>query len=577
MTKQSFFGGVAILFFGGVIAKALGAFYKIPLTWLLGTEGLGLYQLVFPLFSSLLIVSSTGMPTAISKLVSQKQNALFQNKILYCSLKFLFTLCIVFCILLLLIANFVAELQSNAQINILYYAIAPSIVFVGVISAFRGYFQGKLNMFPTTLSNVCEQLCKIAFGLSFSAIFVKQGVLWGAFGAVLGVVVSEFVTMILMIVLFKIEKDKQAKQFGQNLIKENFKLENLKVKDKKSKQLKIETKIQKNFIKDPKVVKNFDTEKQKQQNNFENIDSKQIYKSLIKTSFPIVISSLIIPLSLSIDSILVVNLLKNVGYSAVQSVCLWGISSGMINTLINLPVAITLCVATTIVPYLSNTEIIMLEKQKKVYSAFYIVALICLPFVVVFGVLSPEILNFLFKNTLLGGELNQFYIATKLLILSCPLVFLICVLQTQTAVLQGQNKLYIPVLFVFFSVLLKTAVLIFAVNAVGIYGVVISNFVLYFVATLLNTVYLKKKLGLKLFNKKLFAVVLALLNLFVSLLVFKNVFLSLSVYVALPLELLCGGLIFLISLFCLNVDFLTFAIKNLKTKVYNRKFGKRLS
>ena len=72
MTKNSLLKSVSILFFATIVAKVIGAVYRIPLTWILGAEGLGIYQLVFPIFSLLLVVSSTGTPTVLSTMISQR-------------------------------------------------------------------------------------------------------------------------------------------------------------------------------------------------------------------------------------------------------------------------------------------------------------------------------------------------------------------------------------------------------------------------------------------------------------------------------------------------------------------------
>ena len=70
--EKSFLSGALVLSLGGLLAKVLGALYRIPLTNILGSYGMGLYQLVFPLFSLLLTISTAGIPVAVSKLVAEK-------------------------------------------------------------------------------------------------------------------------------------------------------------------------------------------------------------------------------------------------------------------------------------------------------------------------------------------------------------------------------------------------------------------------------------------------------------------------------------------------------------------------
>lgn len=518
MKSQSFLGGIAVLFFGGLLAKVLGAFYKIPLTWILGAEGLGLYQLVFPLFSLLLIVSSTGLPTAISQLVSKNQQS--RQSILRCSLKFMLILSIVACLLLFVFAKTISTLQGNGDIYILYYLIAPAIVFVSVISAFRGFYQGKLNMLPTTLSNVFEQFFKLAFGLFFSATLVSYGVLWGAFGAVLGVVMSEFVAMLFLVVFFVIDKKKSA-----------FTPQNLK----------------------------------------SNLQSKQIYKLLFKTATPIVLCSVLIPLSLSLDSVLVVNLLNQSGFSDSQSIRLWGISSGVVNTLLNLPVAICSCIATAIVPHIAMENQTLCSKQNKVYNSFLIMFLIALPFCICYLTLPNHIIEFLYSKSL-GGES---FVASKMLFLSAPLVLFVCLLQNQTAILQGQKRLTAPTVNLALAVVLKTVMMIFAVRAFSIYGVVFANFVLYGCAVLLNWAAINK-MGVKLLCKKMISVFASGACFFLSLFIVRNWLNGASAYLSLPICFLVGAVVFLICMICLNTEKAKLIFTIFKQNVYKRFFSKKL-
>lgn len=524
MKTQSFFGGVAVLFFGGVLAKVLGAFYKIPLTWILGTEGLGLYQLVFPLFSMLLIISSTGMPTAISQIVSKHKNRFIQNQILKCSLKFLILLSLFVSVVLFFMARFVAFAQGSEQIYILYWMICPAIVFVGVVSAFRGYFQGKLNMIPTTASILIEQFFKLALGLSLAYALINYGVLWGTFGAVVGVVFSELIAMLFLVFYYtKHGRAKIDSNLGHRL----------------------------------------------------NLTNKKIYALLIKTATPVIVLSLIIPFSLVLDSFLVVNILKHTGFSQLDSISLWGISTGVVNTLINLPVAICLCVATALVPFLSGDTEGKVKKQEKVYDSFFIVNLIALPCAVLFFVLPDEILEFLYGGNLGISGINQPFIATNLLKLSCPLVVLICILQTQTAILQGHKMFYTPIVNLCFAVALKTVTLVFAVKAFSIYGVALASLVLYGCVVVLNMVTIKSKLGLKMFSKNLFSVFAALLAFTICALVLKNMFVGVSVYISLPFVVVISGVVFAFCLACLNVQGAKIVFIKCKEKVYNRFFGKK--
>lgn len=144
MKKQTFLGGVVVLFLAGVIAKVLGAIYRVPLTWILGAEGLGIYQLVFPIFSLLMVLASAGMPTAISKVVAgymAKNDFNAVQKVLKVSIKLLSVVGLFFSIILAVSSYYIASLQGVPNSVWCYLAIAPSVLLVSVLSAFRDIFK----------------------------------------------------------------------------------------------------------------------------------------------------------------------------------------------------------------------------------------------------------------------------------------------------------------------------------------------------------------------------------------------------------------------------------------------------
>ena len=500
MKIQTFFGSVFILFVGSAVAKFLGAVYRIPLTWILGAEGLGLYQLVFPVFSLLLILSATGMPTAISQVIASHNNSTHSKQIFKISLLLMFFLGILGSLFLFLFSGIISNLQGNGLVVYSYIAIAPAVVFVSILSAFRGYFQGRLNMIPTALSNISEQLFKLIFGLTFSALLVKNGIQFGVMGAIIGVTLSELFTVLMMFIFYINERKK---------------------------------------FKEPKT-------------DFK-ISNKVLLKEIIKTAFPVVLASVIIPTSLVIDSFLVINLLNFIGFSTENSTILWGIHSGIVMSIINLPVVLCVCVATVFVPTLSGSKSI-LEKQTKIQKGFWTTMYIVFPCVIVLALLAPQILSFLYADSLVSDGVNEFEVATRLLLYSSPMVILIAILQTQTAILQGDKHLVIPVLNLFVAVIIKVIILLLAVLSFNIYGVVIANYCLYLSVVLLNWWQIKVKVlnsfKLKIYLPKLLA---ASVNFVLAVLVFKNFTINLSVYLSLPIIVLAGLLTYLISLMCLNV------------------------
>ena len=157
MARNNFLKGAAILGIAGVIVKILGAFYRIPLSNIIKTEGMGYYQTAYPLYVLLLTVSTSGFPVAIAKLVSEKRalgdykGAFKVFKIAFMSLLIagLITSLVVF-----INAKSIVKFLGNENAYYSLIALVPALFFVPIMSAFRGFFQGRQYMVTTALSQI---------------------------------------------------------------------------------------------------------------------------------------------------------------------------------------------------------------------------------------------------------------------------------------------------------------------------------------------------------------------------------------------------------------------------------------
>lgn len=191
--------GGAVLGICALITKLIGALYRIPLTNLLGADGIGIYQTVFPFYIVLLTVSSSGLPSAISKLVAEGKNpkkVVYKSIIAFGGIGFIGSFAMLFC------SDFIAKAQGNLSAGICYRAISPSVFLVALLSVLRGYHQGLGNMKPTGYSQIIEQLVKLCVGLAL-VNFLSKNSADGAFYAVLAVTVSEVFALIFILVYKK--------------------------------------------------------------------------------------------------------------------------------------------------------------------------------------------------------------------------------------------------------------------------------------------------------------------------------------------------------------------------------------
>lgn len=193
--KNSFFGGAAILTAGIIIVKLIGALYKIPLGNILSDAGFADFNTAYNIYSLLIIISTGGLPVALSKIVSEA-NALGRGnqvkKVFSLSLATFSVLgTISFCVMAFY-PNQLADWMNDSHAAYSILALAPAVFFICPLSAMRGYFQGHALMTPTAVSQIIEALCKLVVGLALASAFKKnmEDEALAAAGAILGVSVG---------------------------------------------------------------------------------------------------------------------------------------------------------------------------------------------------------------------------------------------------------------------------------------------------------------------------------------------------------------------------------------------------
>ena len=197
--KNRFIFGAIILTVGGFIAKIIGAFYKIPLTNILGSTGMGIYYLVFPIYNLMLVFSSSGVSIAITRLIAEarsNKNKRNETKYFIAGVLVSLILSLLFSVFIFIFAKPLAYLQGNVLSYLGFLAITPAIISASLVSIIRAYFQGIENMFPSTVAIVFEQITKLIAGLILSFKLLPYGLEYAVMGSVLAVSISETLTLI---------------------------------------------------------------------------------------------------------------------------------------------------------------------------------------------------------------------------------------------------------------------------------------------------------------------------------------------------------------------------------------------
>ncbi|MCR5553223.1 MAG: polysaccharide biosynthesis protein [bacterium] len=438
--KKTFAHNAIILCLLLFISKALGAFFRLPLTWIVGAEGLGLYQIVFPIYSLVLTLTSSFIPQALAKIVSAKRaNGNFEGarQVYLTSLVMVGAVSFVFFAIIFLTAPLISAFQGNPEAKLCYYAISPSVFFVGLISVFKGYFQGCQNIIPTGVISLIEQIVKAVFGLVLAYVLLPYGLVYGVCGALIGITISEFVSLIYSFIHFKI------------------------------------------------IIK-------KEVVSGERAKPKSCIMQIIKTCLPLFLGDLVLPIVGVIDSNLIINLLSRANETSL-STAYFGLSSGVVGSLINLPIVFSLGISTVVLPKISALKESCNEKLlKKTYNAsITLVLLMLLPCAGGLFILAKPIINLLYGQTLSSDFIE---LSARLLMVGSISVVFFGLYQVFASFLQGTGNFKTPLISLIFGGAVKILLNILLIPQIGIIGDQIASICCFFTCFVINFAFTAKYL-----------------------------------------------------------------------------------
>lgn len=333
-TRQSYILGAIIISAGGFISKILGAIYRIPLTNVLGGEGMGIYQMVYPLYCILLTVSASGIPTGIARLISSGSGR-GAEKVAF---RIYGAVGVIGTLLMFMLAGPLAALQGEPAVALCCKMLSPAVFFVSILSVVRGYFQGKGNMYPTAITEVAEQIIKVAFGVSFSYLF-RENLALAVASTLAAVTLSEIIST-LGAYLYYAKNRPHSPLFKEKIVP---------------------------------------------------------VSAILKYTVPLTLTAIAMPLSQLAESVVAVRLLRGITPGATA---LYGIYSGCAVTIINLPVSVTYGLAASSVPQISPLAESgnMPAAKKKAYKALLITLLVSAPAAVGLYIFAPLAAKIIFGS-----------------------------------------------------------------------------------------------------------------------------------------------------------------------------------
>lgn len=425
--KQNFLQGAAILTFGTLLVKVIGALYKIPMNRVIGNEGFGHFNVAYSIYNVLLMISSTGLPIAVSKMISEANtlgNKRQVQKVYRISLVAFLIIGVLCSGVMLVFAPQLANLMRDPDAVYSIAALAPAVLFVCIICTYRGYFQGLQYMTSTAVSQVIEALCKLVIGLGLVYVILGMGfgVAEAAGGAILGVTIG---TVVAALYLYLDYRKRHVRLTEADMA--------MPVKS-----------------------------------------TGETVKQLLKLAVPITIGSAGLQIFNAIDTMIIQGRLQDaIGLTAREATAMYGTYSAA-QTFYMLPSALISPLAISIIP--TVTASLTLKDYRKAQSseesAFRMTALIGLPCAAGLGVLASPIQLFAY-----GYDAETLSVAGPILALLGIAVIFNCMVTVTTAILQAHGKVNVPIYTTLAGgiVNIVTDYVLIGVGSIHIYGAAIAT------------------------------------------------------------------------------------------------------
>ncbi len=428
-------GGILAL--SSVIVRLLGLFKRIPLYYIIGDVGNSYYSAAYEIYNIVFTISVFGLPIAVSKMVSANvSRGMYRNadKIFKCAISFAIFTGLISSSLVYIFSDRLSLLLNEPMSFLALKTLAPTLFVVSVMGVIRGYFQGLGTMLPTAVSQLIEQIVLVAVSISMAFVMSKKGekvglilqdenyrAAYGARGATMGCLVGAICGLLFLLFLYYAYRRKLNRQ----------------------------------IYRDPS----------------HNIDGTlEVFKALILTIIPIVISCTVNNISNFVDQFLHNRIMIEKGLEAIKSVN-WGIYSGRYSVLINVPIAIAAAMGASSVPTLSG--LMKLEDYEsagdRVGRVIRVTMMLAIPCATGMAVLAPGLMHLLFSSTT--------DTAIILLRIGSVGVVLFSFSTLTNSILQGMSRLSKPIIHGVIALCIHVAILVTLLKFtdMNIYAVALSN------------------------------------------------------------------------------------------------------
>lgn len=446
-STKLFFSGVVVLTVANLLVKAIGLLFKIPMNKVVGDTGMGYYTSAYTIYTFFYMISTSGLPIAVSILISESRTKgqLRQiKKIFRTTVALFFAIGLVGMLAMIFGAGSFASMLKASPTSACIMAIAPTLFFICISSALRGYFQGFQQMVPTAVSELIEALCKLAVGIVLALYAIDQNypihivAAYAAFGLTIGAGLG-MIFLCISKLLFK------------------------------------ETRYTAEFVEIAGV-------------SDETTPTSKILARLVKVALPITISASVMSLTNMIDMVIVQRLLQETGMSQLEATTVYGNYTTLAVPMFNLPPVLVYPISAAIIPLLSVAHSQGDKKRSRTImeSALRVAVLIGVPCAFGMSALARPILSLFFRVE------SSVEMAYPLLRLLAPSSLFVCILSITNAILQACGKERKPVISMLCGAVVKVVSNYFLIQIIGMRGTPISTFLCYLTVTCLNFRFVSK-------------------------------------------------------------------------------------
>ena len=440
--RQNFLEGALIMAVANIVVKVIGAFFKIPLKNLIGSDGMGMFYGAYNIYSALVIISTAGLPVAVSRMIAEA-NARGRgreiDRIYHVSFGLFLAIGAVSTAFMVLFARPLMEYQGNPDAYESVIALAPAVFFVSLMSVYRGYCQGLRNMVPTAVSQLIEALCKLFFGYGFALAALKlgYGVKIASAGAILGVTLGTVLGAVYM--YFRRRRVREVSSFSDA--------------------------------------------------DLEVRSDKQLLKTLVTIAIPITIGAAVMSITNLIDNFVVMRRLQSIGFEKALTVSMYGAYSSMSVALMTMPQTLIVGITVSLIPAIADAYG-QRDYQKALMhteSAMRLTGTLAFPCAVGLYVLAWPLLNLLFSA-------DVDFAAPLLEPLALAFVFVSLVSLTN-ALMQAAGRERLPVISMIIGGIVKlvTNYTLIGIPSINIHGAPIGTIACYATIAIINVVFLYRR------------------------------------------------------------------------------------